>query len=220
MNLEFIPQCSLILVGAFNTQIMRDPRWIKDYLFPKSQQEDLKVKMNLEMISDTVTSLIEIDGIKIEAEPGKLSIKPNESTEECFEAIKELVINLSNSLPHTPVRAYGINFSYNGKSTKPSILHKRAILKYLCQEEDTDKMEIQQTVQLDNCCMNFSLAESEISAKDFKLELGFNFHFSIPHPNNGMSLLRDSVIDGNIQKHAQLANEHVEKVLITLFPKR
>lgn len=204
-------QAMVVLVGAFNTQILRDPRWIKQYLFPDSSQDAIELKMNLEMPAEKITSVVEIDGIKVEVSSGRLAITPKDVFQEDIDSIYGVIKNISKNLPHTPMVAYGINFGFIEKCTKPFLWKKSNFANFLMSEDSTkETLELKQMLQYDGYMVNYSISEKKISVREFEEQLRFNFH--TPLNTNAKQALNDLLNNKKIENYMNIAQEHIKHV--------
>ena len=212
MALEYDAIPLLVLVGAFNSQIMRDPAWIKKYLFPQSNQKEIAVNMGIALINNEISSSMKIDGIDIKVESGKIQITPNDFSQSGCNAIVELVENLSASLPHTPLIAYGINCRFTEPITKSILQKNKAIASFFENKSSCDYIKIERRQKYEKSLLTFSITE-ECKEKQFRLLYDFNFHFSIENSKTApMMLMKDAIIDGDIGKYLTYARSVAESI--------
>ena len=205
-------QALVVLVGAFNTQILREPDWIKRYLFPDSSQDSLELKMNLEMPAEKITSIVEVDGIQIEVKQGRLAITPKDISQEYIEKIYHVIKNISANLPHTPMVAYGINFGFTGECKKPFLWKRTSFNRFLMDFEKTDAvLELKQVLGYDGYKINFTISEKKIATTKFEERLSFNFH--TPVSANVGSALEDLLRNKKIEYYQSIAKKHAEWVI-------
>ena len=153
-------QALVVLVGAFNTQILRDPIWIKKYLFPNSSQETFDLKMNLEVPTDKISSMVDIDGIQIEVKSGRIVITPKEISQEYIDSVYNVVRNISKNLPHTPMVAYGVYFGFIDECSKSFLWSKNNFNKFLMEPVAAKQfLEFKQVLQREGYNINFSISE-------------------------------------------------------------
>ena len=202
----------IVLVGAFNTQILRNPNWMKQYLFPESKQEQLEMKMNLEMFTEELTSVIEIDGIQIEVKSGRLAINPKELTPEYIDKVYDVLGNISATLPHTPMSAYGVNFCFIGESSKPFIWRKTNFDNFLLPQDKTEPtLEVKQQLQYEEHRVNFTISEKKASSQKYEERLFFNFHTPVnTSTKEAMDVLLKQRV---IEQCMRFAEDHAKHVL-------
>lgn len=176
--MELIKKPVLVVCGAFNNQILRNGAWIKRNLFPKSEQEKILVNLNVAYYGDTISSNVIVDGIEIMTVPGKIIITPPSFDSDGFDAINELIINLSSTLPHTPVTSFGINFTLF-QSLHRSMLDQSQMFNFFPDGAIPPKKMIQSSIPFEDAIMNFSLEEELTENGMTKQSYNFNFHSDI-----------------------------------------
>ena len=202
--------CALVvLVGSFNTQILRDPKWIKQFLIPDSKQENLEFKLNLEMLSEEITSSVEIDDIKFEVKKGRFSITPKKLNSDSFRKVYKIISNISKNIPHTPIIAYGINFSFLETSNKSYLLTPNNSILLDCDNKNTE-LELKQIYPSDDCLISFTISERKIRTKRYEEKLKFNFHVQIK--NNPTEALNNLVQSKLIEKYLSVAQKHINYI--------
>ena len=205
MALEYVAHPLLVLVGAFNSQIMRDPAWIKKYLFPQSNQKEIVVNMGIALINNEISSSMKIDGIEVKVDPGKIQITPNDFSQSGYNAIADLVENLSATLPHTPLIAYGINCRLAEPIAKSILQRNRAIIRLSGDKSPCDYIKIERRQKYEKSLLTFSITE-ECKDEQFRLLYDFNFHFPTEKSKIApMMLMKEAIIDGDIGKYLTYA---------------
>jgi hypothetical protein len=159
---------TVVILGSWNVSIFT-PDWVKKYIF-----NDNIVKA--EILLDNIFSIhLTADDFQIFVSPNRLAITNKIKEDVTFEQIQEIVIKLSEYLPHTPVSAFGINFKVQ-VDEKTKILEKANLpfFKEL-EKKGTVDYEIKYTVNRGKSGqMTLSVSEKESIC-----EFDVNFHFNI-----------------------------------------
>lgn len=212
MTLEYEAHPLLVLIGAFNPQIMRNAKWIKNFLFPKSSQKDISVNMTIPLIGGDLSSSMNIDGISIHSEVGKVQIIPKEFNVTGYNAIADVVINLATALPHTPLLAYGINCCLVESSSKAALLKNTAIRKIIDTELCDNNIKIESSCNYKASKMNFHVKEEKVQ-ESYKISYFFNFHFQMDEKDKSpMTALKNAIIEGAIEDYLGHAREVAEGI--------
>lgn len=212
MALEYEVHPLLVLVGAFNPQIMRNPQWIKNFLFPNSSQKNITVNMNLPLLGGELSSTMTIDGIRIQTEAGKVQIFPKEFTASGYKALAEVVVNLASALPHTPLVAYGINCRFGEVSSKPLLLKMAGVRRIFASDLTNDNLKLEYAINYKAAKMTVSVIENKMT-DSFKISYTFNFHFQMDeNEKSPMARLKEAILDGAIEDYLQHAHEVAESI--------
>jgi len=125
MNLNFRKPV-FIIPGAWNQAILQRPEWLARWVYGYAEGNRVET---LQVYEDNpVTHLARliqyIEDIGILVEPGRLSLFVNvtDNIEHIFESLEEKVINIVNTLQHTPISGYGVNFSFEIQSPSDTLL--------------------------------------------------------------------------------------------------
>lgn len=212
MALEYENHPLLVLVGAFNPQIMRNPQWIKDYLFPKSLQKNTTVNLNLPLMGGELSSTMTIDGIRLQMEAGKVQIFPKEFSASGYQALSNVVVNLASALPHTPLLAYGINCRLVEYTTKPLLVKNAGLKKIFASELNSNYLKLEYANNYKTSRMTVSVVEDKMK-DSYKISYGFNFHFQLPGDEKSpMSRMKEAILEGAIEEYLKHAREVAEGI--------
>lgn len=161
----------LVIAGGWNFHIF-SPEWIGKYILPGEKLEVL-YPVNNANASPKVTS----ENVEIFVSENKLQIEPIKKDDASFTLVQDIILKLVDYLPHTPVTAFGINFTFEESITDD--LQKLFLLsdseKWKNKIVDVDSFLSRREFQLKNGNkLNFT-----IQTKDKKIIFDFNFHFKI-----------------------------------------
>ena len=107
---------SIVAVGAWNAAIFT-PEWITGRL---TQATDviLEVPVN----NPGLTPRLRFDEIIVQVRLDRLIIGPHEVRDDLLMRTQEVAIKVLAELPHTPVRAVGVNFQYDESDPSDQLL--------------------------------------------------------------------------------------------------
>ena len=208
MSIEAMRIPLVVLVGAFNSQILRDPKWVQKYLFPTSTQREIPVTFNVALDSGALSSNMTIDGIDFQAEPGRVRITPAKLEKADIDAVNDVLVHLASALPHTPLSAYGINFQFMSKPGK-SVLRTRekSLVDIFKTNGDVQQLKLESRVKYEDSLLTFSLTERGSGKKTQQL-YDFNFHCQLGNQQiAAMDTLQNAITHGVIEKYLEQANK-------------
>ena len=212
MTLEYEAHPLLVLIGAFNPQIMRNAKWIKNFLFPKSSQKDISVNMTIPLIGGDLSSAMTIDGISLHSEVGKVQMTPKEFSTSGYNAIADVVINLAAALPHTPLVAYGLNCCLTESSSSAVLMKNTAIRKIFDAGLSANNIKIESSCNYKASIMNYHVKEEKVQ-ESYKISYFFNFHFQMDEKDKSpMTTLKNAIIEGAIGDYLGHAREVAEGI--------
>ncbi len=96
---------NIVVLGSWNASIF-SPNWVSEYLFDKTE---VQVEFPL---TPGLSPRYTHGGVMVHLEGERLIVELERADEECLESAETMVVLVLGLLPHTPVRAIGVNFSY------------------------------------------------------------------------------------------------------------
>ena len=99
----------VIFVGAWNPAIFK-PEWIAHYLFGNEEAVEVPVTQVEQKTPLGKKEILFIDNVGISASKNRVEIYINDKNEGTITKAENAAINLINTLQHTPIGAFGINF--------------------------------------------------------------------------------------------------------------
>ena len=170
-------QALVVLLGAFNTQVLRDPFWVNKYIFSDSNSDPLNSTMRLDMLTDKITTFFENDGLKIEVSLGRIAITPKDLSKDSIDSTYDIITKISQSLPRAIINAYGVNFGFLGEVTRPFLWKETKIL--MKTSENISMLDFKQVLECEDYRINYSISEEKTASKKYKERLTFNFHTNL-----------------------------------------
>ncbi len=160
----------LVIVGGWNPSIILNPEWLNRYLFPEKQEFSLEIPVFMGFPQ------ISTETIRISLKGSKLCISPLKEVDLLLDFIEELGIKLADFLPHTPVTAMGVNFSFVEDESDDPITsdsrERRAI------EQSMGTIEEEQhrySLKHETATMNLVIRKPSKVGRIYD----FNFHYSL-----------------------------------------
>lgn len=176
----------LIIAGGWNFNIFT-PDWIGKYIVPGDTLTVL-YPVNNANASPKITS----DKVEILVAENKLQIEPLTKDDENFNLVQDLAMKLVDYLPHTPVTAYGINFTFQEDITEEfeKIFLLNDSEKWKDEIVDVESFACRREFRLKNGNkLNFTVRTNE-----GKIMFDFNFHFDITDLVEFKSLVSDNSV--------------------------
>ncbi len=192
---------TVVIAGAFNPAIF-GVGWVASEMFGIADGEQVEATMVADMVQQTQRAYIGKVGVM--AEPLRLSVFVDDLDEATTNLAEAAIIKAAEALPHTPVAAIGINFSFTVEEPDKDIVD---ILRSgdglerigpIIQSEINSRLQIEPTVQL-----NFSR-----SIVSDVLVMRFNYH---------TDLSRLSLIDQGFYGKIAHWRAHAIEVMNTIY---
>lgn len=103
----------LVVNGAWNPAIILNPKWLQKHAF---EGREVNFKMNAHIpLGQMPLVSVEVEGLRIALLHGALrvALKKEEVNKEGIERVQEMAFALADTLLHTPVSSYGVNFGFS-----------------------------------------------------------------------------------------------------------
>lgn len=102
-------RCSLVLLGAWNRAIFT-PDWVSERLFePRESTVRLGAPPGLRHLSELVELVVL---------SGRIELKPGDASQEAFDEMERVAVDLLEALRETPLSGRGINVAYDTDITE------------------------------------------------------------------------------------------------------
>lgn len=160
---------TIVIVGNWNSAIF-NPEWVSKYLLPDE-------KLNIEFPLQNIGSIrISTNELRIFTLGNKLNFSILKKSNDVFFKIAELTIKTAELLIHTPVNAFGINFTFEHESNDELEDTIKVNDKEQLELEDYKiiQTEIKRTFQKDDCKLNIRILKNKE-----KFIFDFNYHYEI-----------------------------------------
>lgn len=162
---------SIVIVGNWNIHIFT-PEWVASKIF-KEEKFFVDVAINIG-IPNRYTS--ETKKVMLIPSENNITIRAQDASTECLSNMEEINSNLIAELPVTPIKAFGINFSYiEDKSPDlASLFNLPDMQRLLDAGFKEDECIIQRSYKLDGSKLNMKISR----IKNGTL-FDFNFHYDV-----------------------------------------
>lgn len=193
----------LVILGGWNANILLNVKWLKRYLFPENENFNVEMPINLSIPGPPQIST---DSIKLSLMGAKLSFAPLREGDSLLEDIEELGKKVADFLPHTPVRATGINFLFEEEKDDKSLTWtSKDGEEKLKSIGDISEEVHRYSFSLEECTLNLSIQR----LADGRQTYDFNFH----HPVQTLAdikeiLTKKHIIEYKKESEEYLANLH------------
>lgn len=165
----------VVVVGNWNTSIFQ-PKWIYENLLDKTSQEQIEIKSIDVLLNPTNKEFgYKIKDVSFLPKPTvlEISLVKDKLTKENIELATILLNKTLIKLPHTPIRAAGINFNYTIDINEKFDFIKWVLKSMSKSYDDLSTIEIKVRKNIPDGSLNVVVSK----IKD-KLKLDFNFHYN------------------------------------------
>lgn len=205
-TLELQASPLIVILGAFNDKIFRDPRWCSNYLFEKSTPEEVAVNINLNIIDDKINTTVLWKDIELSLIGNRLQIKVPRIDDIGFSIVMDIVTRLAACVPHTPITALGVNFLFETKLEKTD----GAIVIGISKAEPWTFAGTR-LIRPTEC--GLMRCESELEKNTGVLKVSFNFHNEIKE--NNLMEVKNKIMNGLIEKALAISRPIAETIRCT-----
>jgi hypothetical protein len=195
-----------VILGNWNPAIFQ-PGWVGEYVFGIAPGQDFTFMLSQQIRQEVVEqevleakspTVLYHSQVGISCLSNRLEIYINDLKDETLSLAEQATIRVLDTLSHTPIGPYGINFQFNDADpeaeisdlieTKENLTHVKPVLS----RDFRTRMSFN-----DQCDLNFKRV-----LNDAGLELNFNFH----HTPRSIAQLKDE-IPGHYKKYYELLIE-------------
>ncbi len=174
----------VVLLGAWNPAIFT-PEWIAHFLFEYKDGDNVTIGMIQEVASGE--HIIFIDNIGISASTNRLKFFVWEEND--IEKLPSVITKLYETLPHTPLGDFGVNYKFTVESPNISIVESLETSEFLDMEFAILRQEIK--TQLGRDESSVINLQRIFDGNDFELDL--NFHFSVTNAGEILELVNAGI---------------------------
>jgi len=178
---------NVIILGKWNPAIF-SPQWVGQHVF---EGEEMEVEFP---ITPGLSPRYKAGRVMITLQGDRLLVKPLQTDDESMRSAEQKAVRILDCLPHTPVRAVGINFRYvesqpaNGLSRMFEFADSDRIREF---GYDKDCVEILRHLDKDNAKLTFKMSQSS----DGSLILDFNHHSDVLDAVMAREVIREHVVE-------------------------
>lgn len=159
---------NIVFIGGFNPNIIQ-PMWLSKHDVVEEKQEPFKVEIQVDMDSKSKRMRFDLDGFNWQVSEDRIQIASDKAISPV-----PMCIRLFELLPHTPIRAVGMNFRFlcDRKSWTqpiPAVPSSESIVELLGDSVSSSLMS--HTKRKDGTLINLTMSFTEAEA-----EIGVNIH--------------------------------------------
>lgn len=155
--------------GAWNPAIFQPP-WLAKYLFGIESGKEIEA-VDMTVLTPVPKQITYIDNIGISASNDGIDIFANDLDEKTIAKAETTAIRLLETLPHTPLGGFGVNFCFTEKEPSDDLLDclhtKDSIDKYF----KILKQDFSAAIEIDSVILNFTRQPT-----DANVQFDFNYH--------------------------------------------
>lgn len=182
---------SIVILGAWNPGILQ-PQWLTRNIFHKPAGQETPVTIAFPVSPHlSEPPRFTIENITFTPSLDRLSITPSGVSADELSSAEEKASTILNSLPHTPVSAFGENFEFIEAHPTKEILQV-----FDLRDDLSDHLEIKfsnistnvvSSLKLEDCVLNLTRAFF-----NGKVHVKFNFHYEVSSAADAVQKLNGS----------------------------
>lgn len=188
--MKLIPSgTTIVLTGAWNTSIIA-PKWLAKEVFKTPPGTEVLVEF------PTIPGpppRYTIDAIKVVPTSDKLIISPEQSNDEALVSAENKARAILETLPHTPLHAFGENFRFEDDAPTPDLLRIFDIVDTI-----PEKLEKPVDVISTSVSTSFQIESRQLNLKrtlnNGKIQFEFNFHYPVTSAQEAIGSINDSFV--------------------------
>lgn len=191
----------LVIIGGWNANILLNPKWLSKYLFP--EQKNLVIELPAPP-SFPAPPRVSTSDVRLALTGPKLLFTPLNPAVAVLDHIEQLGIKIADYLPHTPVSAVGINFTFEveGNMDEELVLASEvsasaAIEKSLEAFGEISETLHRYTLKRDGGILNLSIQNRSTGS----LSCAFNFH----NPIDSLAEFKELMADHPVTEYQSIA---------------
>lgn len=178
---------TLVLAGGWNVAIFQPP-WVARNVF---QQEEIMVEVAMDMVPPGLVLLS--NHVSLLARSDRLVFGCKSTAPEALTALETAGLRVLELLPHTPVKALGINFGFHEENPGDDLV-QLFTTSDLARISDFGcvvvKTAISRRLRVEDRILNISHALED----NGEASISFNFHFDVPTADAAREKLANAVV--------------------------
>ena len=189
----------LVIVGDWNVRIFT-PEWITTNI---SKSENIQIEFSINNMDAPIR--FTHNDIRIIPSNSRFTFSPQKYDTITFSRIENMVKNLCESLYHTPITAYGINFKILDTDPNPLLLDSFNLTddsRFSDAGFEIKSRKIIRVLQIEDGILNF-----KISNEDGQVHYHFNFHYTV----TGAEIVTQSII-GKFEKCKKIFEQIITNI--------
>lgn len=181
---------NIVVTGLWNTAIF-SPQWVGERL-----KELFGIShINLEFVTDARGTQVKFSTERFTLVPqaAGLIVAMKQIDNECLEWGERLVSNILQTLPHTPVNAFGVNFAFIEEelsSDLGSLFRLSDDIRLADHNYETVSLSIRRSLRLEYGRLNAMLTMTDGQPLSVRL----NFHHDVPNAETARTRLTNSTL--------------------------
>jgi len=195
---------NLIILGGWNPRIFT-PEWLLRHVYEVGEADIERTQVKVEFpLEPGRPYRYSASGIRITTSLSRVMFEPLDSGEATLQLMERAAIALLNTLPHTPVSAFGINFKFVDEHPEKDVvalfptddIGALAVI-----GDEVTEQTLGRETWLDQCRLRVALT---LGAEG--IAIGFNFHRVAGSCNQAIELLANTVT-ADLRKAVRILTE-------------
>lgn len=188
---------TLVITGAWNPPIFQPP-WAAKYLFGVPEGDQIRVNQMIRVGPSESLAVSYIGDVGYRVSQSRVEIYLNSMERRIVEECENVCVRLIESLPHTPIRAFGVNFFVVEEDPSDLLLDSLQVTDNLAQQYPILSQELKASIPIDNNC------ELNLGRQLDGGSVVFNFNF---HHENFTEINRGDTVMGSVDRYYRIARE-------------
>jgi hypothetical protein len=194
-------ETTVVLVGRWNPAILTPP-WLAQHVFGENA-EQIPVEMELSSVAGQPPRFTML-GLRIMPAFDRLILSPHGLEDEQVAVCETRIRALLNTLPHTPISACGINFTFVDPEPVEPLLElftdEEGLAERTGLEFETRSTSRARAIAMNGYVLNFTRSLSAENVVTYK----FNFHYAVTN-----AAAAEELFNGGIQANLNVAHQIV-----------
>ena len=177
---------SLVVVGSWNTRIL-SPDWLAKNVFHVQN-----IQVLFPVLGDA-PPVYRAEDIQITVADNRIVVAPMRCDNELLQRIEDAAWYLLDTLPYTPVTAFGQNFHYEVESSAPGL---EQILRFSDIPATTGRINetaLKRAISMPDCVLNLTITQSE------SMSIDLNYHYAVDDAKDASTRIEGSFLEN--RKH-------------------
>ena len=186
--------------GAWNPAIFQPP-WLAKNLFDIESGQEIEA-IDMTVLTPAPKQIIYIENIGISASNDGVEIFVNDFDDQTIEKAERTAIRLLETLPHTPLGGFGVNFSFTEKEPSDELLDCLHTKDSIDKQFKILKQEFSAAIEIDSVILNFTRQPTDTDVQ---------FDFNYLHNQINFEA-RNEIIDGVLDRFLERSKEILDNL--------
>jgi virulence-associated protein VagC len=184
---------SIVIVGAWNPAIL-SPEWLARWAFGRAQGDQVQVQMEFSSIPKS-PPILTIDQVIIIPSESRLVIRPQRSSEDLISRAEGVAVRILETLPHTPVRAFGENIEFDEEHASEEDTRMFRIHDHFSGSPQLEGLERKEMSIVDSYATRQNILKITRTLSGESFSIKFNFHYDVTSTEQATEQIRGTFLE-------------------------